>query len=179
MKRFFAFALSMAGLFTLLLRPAQSDTSSLQPGQVLPQFSGETLTGKSMALPAAARGEPALVVFSFSKAAGNDSRSWSQRLSRDFAAAVPIYTIIELESVPKLFRGMALSGIKGSIPAPIQERTIVLYRDEALWKQRLAFSDGNRAYVILLDPDGRMRWSNQGLFTETSYAQLKDQVKKR
>ncbi len=146
---------------------------------MFPQFSGETLTGKAMELPAAALGQPAVVVFSFSKAAGNDSRSWSERLSKDFANAVPIYTIIELESVPKLFRGMALSGIKSSMPLLLQERTIVLYRDEALWKQRLAFSDGNRAYVILLDPDGRMRWNNDGPFTEASYAQLMDQLKRR
>jgi hypothetical protein len=145
---------------------------------MFPQFSGQTLTGKSMELPTAAMGKPAVVIFSFSKTAGKDARSWNERLSRDFPKDVPSYTIILLESVPKLFRGMAVSGIKGSMPILLQDRTSVLYRDETLWKQRLAFSDDSRAYVILLGPDGRIRWSSEGAFTEPSYARLKDQLEK-
>jgi len=72
------------------------------------------------------------VIFSFSKTAGNDARSWNERLSKDFPKDVPSFTIIMLESVPKLFRGMALSGIKGSMPIAMQDRTLVLYRDETL-----------------------------------------------
>ena len=121
-------------------------------------------------------GKPAVVIFSFSKAAGNDARSWNERLSRDFPKDVPSYTIIMLESVPKLFRGMALSGIKGSMPIAVQDRTLVLYRDETLWKQRLACSEDSRAYVLLLGPDGRIAWRSEGAFTEAAYAQLKDQL---
>jgi hypothetical protein len=116
------------------------------------------------------------VIFSFSKAAGNDARSWNERLSRDFPKNVPSFTIIMLESVPKLFRGMALSGIKGSMPGSMQDRTMVLYRDETLWKQRLAFSMDNRAYVILLGPDGRIAWRSEGAFAEAAYAQLRNQL---
>ena len=145
---------------------------------MFPQLSGQTLTGKSLELPAAAMGKPAVVIFSFSKTAGNDARSWNERLSRDFPKDVPSYTIILLESVPKLFRGLAVSGIKSSMPVPVQDRTIVLYSDEKLWKQRVAFSDDSRAYVILLGPDSRIRWSSKGAFTEPSYAQMKDQIER-
>lgn len=180
MTKSLAFALSMAGILTaaLWLHAAQSDTSSTRPGQMLPQISGQTLTGKSLELPTAAIGKPAIVIFSFSRTAGNDARSWNERLSRDFPKDVPSYTIIVLESVPKLFRGMALSGIKSSMPIPVQGRTIVVYSDEKLWKQRLAFSDDSRAYVILLGPDSRIRWSSEGAFTEPSYAGLKDQLER-
>jgi ATP10 protein len=160
----------------LWLQAAPSDASPLQGGQTLPQISGQALTGRSIELPAAASGKPAVVIFSFSKTAGNDARSWNERLSRDFPKDVLSFTIIMLESVPKLFRGMALSGIKGSMPIAMQDRTLVLYRDEALWKQRLAFSVDSRAYVILLGPDGRIAWKSEGAFTETAYAQLKNQL---
>ena len=83
-----------------------------------------------------------------------------------------------LESVPKLFRGMALSGIKASMPIAMQDRTLVLYRDETLWKQRLAFSEDSRAYVLLLGPDGRIAWRGEGAFSEAAYAQVKDQLAK-
>jgi hypothetical protein len=176
--RVLAIALSLTGFVipALWLQAGSSDASPLQKGQTLPQISGESLTGRSIELPAAASNKPAVVIFSFSKTAGNDARSWNERLSRDFPSDVPSYTIIMLESVPKLFRGMALSGIKGSMPSSIQDRTIVLYRDETLWKQRLAFSGDNRAYVVLLTPDGRIAWRSEGAFTEDAYAQLKDRL---
>jgi ATP10 protein len=176
--RALAFALSLTGfvLPALWLRAAASDASPLQRGQALPQISGPALTGRSIELPAAANGKPAVVIFSFSKAAGNDARSWNERLSRDFPGDAPSFTIIVLESVPKLFRGMALSGIKSSMPSSVQDRTIVLYRDEMLWKQRLAFSEDSRAYVLLLGSDGRIQWKNEGPFKEDAYAQLKDQL---
>ncbi|HEY1526045.1 MAG TPA: hypothetical protein VGH51_07390 [Candidatus Angelobacter sp.] len=173
-----AFALSLTGFVipAFWLGAPPSDASSLQRGETLPQVSGQTLTGRTIELPAAARGKPAVVIFSFSKAAGNDARSWNERLSRDFPKNVPSFTIIMLESVPKLFRGMALSGIKGSMPGSMQDRTMVLYRDETLWKQRLAFSMDNRAYVILLGPDGRIAWRSEGAFAEAAYAQLRNQL---
>lgn len=173
-----AFALSLTGFLlpALWLRAASSDASPLQGGQALPQISGQALTGRSIELPAAASGKPAVVIFSFSKTAGNDARSWNERLSKDFPKDVPSFTIIMLESVPKLFRGMALSGIKGSMPIAMQDRTLVLYRDETLWKQRLAFSEDNHAYVLLLGPDGRIAWKSEGAFTEAAYMQLRNQL---
>jgi hypothetical protein len=172
MKRILSSMIPMVGLFAALSLRAEPDTAPLQAGQMLPPVSGQTLTGKTLDLPAAAAGKPSVVVFSFSKAAGKDSRLWSERLTRD-APAVADYTIIELESLPKLLRGMVLSSIKGGMPPQLQERTIVLYHDAALWKQRLACSDDDRAYVILLGPDGHMRWKNDGPFSEPSYAVLR------
>jgi ATP10 protein len=176
--RALAFAVSVAGFVipALWLRAAASNASPLQRGQGLPQISGQALTGRSIELPAAANSRPAVVIFSFSKAAGNDARAWNERLARDFPWDVPSFTIIVLESVPKLFRGMALSGIKSSMPSSVQDRTIVLYRDEMLWKQRLAFSEDNRAYVLLLDSDSRIQWKNEGPFKDDIYTELKDQL---
>jgi ATP10 protein len=176
-KRALGIALSLTGLLipALWLQAASSDTSPLQRGETLPQIAGQALTGRSIELPAAASGKPAVVIFSFSKTAGNDARSWNERLSRDFPT-VPSFTIIMLESAPRLFRGMALSGIKGSMPIAMQDRTLVLDRDETLWKQRLAFSMDSHAYVILLGPDARIAWKSEGTFTEASYLQLRNQL---
>jgi hypothetical protein len=145
---------------------------------LFPQCSEQTLTAKQLDLPSAVAGRPALVVFSFSRAAGKDAGLWNERLSRDFPNAVTGYTIILLESVPKLFRGKALSGIRSSMPPSIQDRTIISYHDEDLWKQRLAVSDDSRAYVVLLEPDGHIRWNNSGAFTVSEYARLKNEIER-
>jgi hypothetical protein len=182
MPRYFPFALLIAGVSMLApqARPGQSNAAPLQTGDAFPRISGQTLTGKLLQLPAAATGKPALVVFSFSRAAGKDARSWNEHLFKDFsnsnAIAVPGYQVIVMESVPKLFRSMAISGMKKNMPLAVQDRAIVSYQDEAIWKQHLAVSDENRAYIVLLGPDGRIRWRNSAAFTDSEYAHLKNEL---
>ncbi len=163
-------------ILTRFVHAAHSTASPLQAGDAFPEFSGQTLTGRSLILPAAGRYKSAVLVFSFNRTAGKDARLWNEHLARDFPHSIPAYGIILLESAPKVFRGMAISGIKSSMPVSVQDRTIVLYRDEELWKQRLAVTDINRAYVVLLGPSGNVRWVNSGAFSDTMYARLKNQL---
>jgi ATP10 protein len=179
MPRYRRLAFLITGLLTIapLANSAQNATA-LHPGDPFPQLTAQTLTSKSLDLPSAASGKPAVFVFSFTRTAGKDARLWNQQLSKDFSTDAPDYDVIVLESVPKLFRGMALSGIRSSMPLALQDRTIILYQDEALWKTRLAVSNDNRAYLILLGPDGQIRSSNTGKYTESAYAQFKNEVEK-
>jgi ATP10 protein len=168
------FVLLMFGLLVLTrsVDAGQPEAGPLHPGELFPTISGITLSGRLLELPAAASGKPAVVIFSFSRTAGKDAHLWNEHLARGFSNAVPGYELIVMESVPKLFRGMAMSGIRSSMPPSMQDRTVVLYQDEKLWKRRLAVSDNNRAYVVLLGPDGHLRWSNSGAYTDSEYARL-------
>ena len=177
MPRYSVFVLLMAFLVSPpLVNAAQPDAGYVRAGDLFPHISGKTLSGRSLELPAAATGKPAVVLFSFSRAAGKDAHLWNQYLAKEFSSAVPVCEVVVLESVPKLFRGMAVSGIKSSMPLSRQDRTIVLYQDEKLWKLRLAVSDNNRSYVVLLGPDGRIRWSNSAAYSDSEYARLKNEI---
>ena len=144
-------------------------------GAPLPTVSGESLAGKPLELPAAAAGNPAVLVFSFAKAASNDSRLWNERLGKELGSASPVnvFRVIELESAPRLFRGMATSGIKSGLPKPLWEKTLVLYKDEDLWKQRLAVVSDKHSYLVVLDAAGRVQWMSAGAFHEAGFAELK------
>ena len=96
MRKWRAFALLIIGAQIPKLLSALPNEAPLQVGSGFPRFSGQTLTGKSLDLPAAAAGRPVVVVFSFSKSAGQDAHKWNENLSRDFPN-VPAYTIIELQ----------------------------------------------------------------------------------
>ena len=178
MPRCSVFGLLIVGflVFPPLVNAAQPDAGYVRTGELFPNISGKTLSGQSLELPATALGKPAVVLFSFSRAAGKEAHSWKEHLAKEFSNAVPVYEVVVLESVPKLFRGMAMSGIKSSMPLSQQDRSLVLYRDEKLWKLRLAVSDDNRAYVVLLGPDGRIRWSNSAAYSDSEYARLKNEI---
>jgi hypothetical protein len=79
-------------------------------------MSGKTLTGRSLELPAAATGRPTVVVFSFSRTANKDAHQWNEHLTKEFTNGVPLYEVIVLESVPKLFRGTLTSLLERSNP---------------------------------------------------------------
>lgn len=166
-------ALLLAGRPILLL--AEPGASPLRPGDPLPQLSGMTLDGRSLRLPAS--GRPAVVVFAFSRAAGKDTQAWNEHFPKDYSGLVPTYDVLMLESVPKLFRGFALSRIKSAIPPQMRDRTIVLFQDEQFWKQRLGVSNDDRAYVLVLSPKGHVRWSNTAQFDDREYSQLRKQMK--
>jgi ATP10 protein len=178
MQRFSTVVPLVIGLL-IVARPvnaAHSTAAPLHIGDVFPQFSGQTLTGKSLTLPTSAADKSAVLIFSFHRATAKDARLWNEHLARDFPKAILIYALIMLESAPKLFRGMAISGIKSSMPWSVQDRTIVSFQDEELWKQRLTDTNDGGARVLLLGPDGHIHWMNSGAYTDAEYAHLKNDV---
>jgi hypothetical protein len=150
----------------------------LQVGDALPTLGGQTVSGAAAELPHSESCSASVLVFSFSRSGGLDARLWNERLEKDFGAfsEVSRCTVIMLESVPKLFRGAALSNIKSNIPKPLWGKTILVFKDEALWKSRLGFSTDNHCYVAALDKGGRIVWIGTGPFTDNAYAGLRRAV---
>jgi hypothetical protein len=156
----------------------QPHGAPLSVGEMLPPLSGQTVANKPFELPAAVASKASTIIFSFSRTGGKDARLWNERLMKDFPNAIAGYQVILLQSVPKMMRGMVMLGIKSSMPVAIQERTLVLYQDEELWKLRLTFSDDKQAYVLLLGADGRIRWKSTRGFAESEYLGLRSEVEK-
>jgi hypothetical protein len=158
------------------LHAAQSSAAPLRVGSTFPAFSGRTITNRPLTLPEASIEKPSVLVFTFSRTAGKDAQLWNEHLAKDFAEHVSAYGVIELESAPKLFRRLAIYGIESSMSTSAQNRTVVLYRNGQLWGQRLAVKDENRAYVVLLDRSGTIRWISPGTFSDEAYGYLKTEI---
>lgn len=107
---------------------------------------------------------------------GRDAQLWTQHMMND-DAHLAIYTAIFLESVPGLFRAMAVSGIKEGMPATLQDRTVLLYRDEDLWRRRLQVDNNRHACVMLVGPTGRIRWMTSGPFADAPYSELRKSMR--
>ena len=162
----------------LLCAYASSQTypSQLRYGDAMPSFAGQTLSGKWVGLSAVDAGRPAVVIFSFSRAGGRDAQNWTQHLAKD-DPRFSIYTIIFLESVPRLLRSMVVSGIKSGMPPVMQDRTILLYWDERSWKQRLQLADESHACVTLIRANGEIQWMNSESFSDARYSELTKQIR--
>ena len=105
---------------------------------------------------------------------------WSQRITQDLGSGGGVieYRIVVLDSVPKLFRGMAVSGIKSGIPQAQWDATMLLYKDGAQWKERLGVTGDGYSYAVLLDGAGRVQWIGAGPFSESKLLQMKEALSK-
>jgi predicted transcriptional regulator len=151
---------------------------ALKVGDSLPSISGKTLTGVNLELPKDGSGKITLLISSFSKKGGADARQWAKQSSQEFAqnSNVISYSLIFLESVPRLFRGFVISGIKKGIPQEKHKEAILITKDEKIWKERIGVSNDDVTYLILLDRDGKILWMHSHEFNDEDFSHLKDQI---
>ena len=135
--------------------------------QSLPATEGETLSGKPTTLARDVSGKPAVVVIGFSKASSSETAAWAKRLKGDASlAGMAVYQVAVLEEVPKLVRGMVKSSIRGSVPAADQGTFVMLFHDEAQWKELAHYGKADDAYVVVLDAHGMTRSTVAGAVAE-------------
>jgi hypothetical protein len=135
--------------------------------QSLPATEGETLNGKPIRLATNLSGKPAIVVIGFSKASSAESGAWTKRLKEDAGlAGMAVYQVAVLEEVPKLVRGMVKSSIRGSVPVADQGTFVMLFHDEAQWKELAHYRNADDAYVVVLDAHGTLRSTVAGAVAE-------------
>ncbi len=167
----------MAWRFALmvLIAAGVACAQTLQPGSPLPQIQGTSLEDKEITLPDAAAGKVTLLIITFSKAAGERGRGWSDPFFKDYPQddKITSYAIAMLEDVPSLLRGMVRGGIKRGVPLPMRRRFLTVTQDENQWKQYVGMKDDKDAYLILLDGKSQVQWIHHGAFDQTVYGALK------
>jgi hypothetical protein len=150
-----------------------------QTGQPMPTVTGESLAGHKVVLPDAARGSVAVLIFGFSKASKTPTSAWAKRLSRDFPidTGFQIYQLPVLEDVPRLFRGMVISGIKKGVPENIRDRFVPILDGEAELKKAVDYREPDDAYLVLLDRNSKVVRQAHGAMSDAAYASLQTEIR--
>jgi hypothetical protein len=160
-------------LVTLLATAALAQSPSI--GSEPPKLHGQTLDEKNIVLPDETGGKVTLLVVSLSRKAGERSGSWREHFAADFASDphVTYYVAAMLQGAPSFIRGMIRSGIRKGTPEAAQSHVLTSATDEAAWKLYLQMQDDSLPAVLLLDPNGHLRWSYDGVFDPDHYRDLK------
>jgi hypothetical protein len=165
------------GLSAVLAAGAQQ----LPAGAVLPQLQAKTLSGEQVTLPKDLKSHPALLVIGFSKAAADATRPWleacrSSAAPQPAASRVTCYDVRMLADVPWLFRSLVEMGMRSGLPAELQHNVLLVYSDNDAWRQRVAASDTNTAYVLACDRDGRIKGAAKGTLVQADLQRLLQQL---
>jgi hypothetical protein len=171
----------MMRIFTcvfLFFGNAITAAQTLRPGTTIPQIKGTTLEEQAVILPDAVRGKVTLLIITFSKAAGERGRGWSDPFFKDYPQddKVTSYAMAMLEDVPSLLRGMVRGSIKRGVPSSMRRRFLTVSQDENQWKQYVGLKNDKDPYLVLFDGNSQVQWIRYGVFDPTVYGGLRVRI---
>ena len=157
-----------------------SAASELTAGENLPELRGEYLSGRKAILPKDAAGRVALLLVGFSYQSRFAVEAWTKRFREDFGKnpQVTFYEIPMIGGMARLGKWFIDSGMRRGTPQADHEHVITVYGGTEPWKQRLAVTAEDFAYLVLVDQKGNVAWRHAGPFEETSYQSLAQEVRK-
>jgi hypothetical protein len=149
-----------------------------QTPQPMPKVEGDSFTGQHVVLPAAAKGKVAVLVFGFTKASKGPTSIWAQKTLAEFGsnAGFELYQLPVLEDVPRLIRGMVISGIKKGVPQKTHDHFVPIVQGEAELKKFVNYKEPDDAYLVILDATGQVVQQLHGMFSDAAFAQLRAEV---
>jgi hypothetical protein len=137
----------------------------LNPGDAFPRLEGEFLTGKKAILPDAAAGRAALVMMGFTYESRFQVEAWAEHVRPAFArGTATFYEVPVLGGFARLAKWFIDSGMRRGTPKELHENVITVWGDVDRWKALTGFAETSKddAYLVLIGPDGRVRWTHHG-----------------
>ena len=149
-----------------------------QSPRQMPRIAGESLAGHRVELPDVARGNIAVLIFGFSRASKTPTSAWAEQLRSDFSSQTgfALYQLPVLEDVPRIIRGVAISGMKKGVPATLRDHFVPILEDESELKRLVSYKEPDDAYLVLLDRSGQIVAQRHGSFSATGYRQLQSEI---
>ena len=146
--------------------------------QQFPRLEEENLNEQQVVLPDAASGKVAVFVMGFSKSSKTPTEAWAKRIQSDFgkASGFALYQMPVLEAVPKMIRGMVISGIKKGVPENERANFVPVLHNEDELKKLVGFKGEDDAYIVVLDRTGKVSYRTHGASVGPAYAELYAQV---
>ena len=111
----------------------------------------------------------AILVLGFSRESNPQASDWFREL-RQAAPDVPVYNMLVLAAAPRLVRGVIRRSIRGAVPEEDRSSFYVIERDEEFWRTLATVEDDGIAYVLRVDPSGRLCARHAGPVSDAKLA---------
>ena len=143
--------------------------------QPMPRIEGESFAEQKVMLPDDAKGKVAVLVFGFTKASKGPTSTWGDKIFSEFGnqAGFALYQLPVLEDVPRFVRGMVISGMKKGIKENRRDHFVPILQGESELKKVVSYKDPDEAYLVVLDPSGKIIRQMHGPFSDAAYEQLR------
>jgi hypothetical protein len=170
----------VVGVLMVATFRATAAQESLRVGERMPELKGQTLTGRTAALPQASAGKVTLVAMGFTYSSRYAVEAWAEwyRTTIDPTQDVIFFEVPMLGGAATLGRWFIDRGMRKGTPVELHDQVITVYGGTGDWKKRLAYPSSDQtkddAYLIVLDKEGVVRWLHHGAFDKVRSDELKD-----
>jgi len=146
--------------------------------QPMPRIEGESFAEQKVMLPDDANGKVAVLVFGFTKASKGPTSAWGEKIFSEFGnqTGFALYQLPVLEDVPRLVRGMVISGMKKGIKENMRGHFVPILQGESELKRLVAYKEPDDAYLVVLDPSGKIVQQVHGSSSDAAYEQLRKEI---
>ena len=126
-------------------------------------------------------GKPLVLLISFSHKGEKECDSWNHRLKPDYIheSRVDYYELADFEGVPSFVMSFILHGMRRKISKDEHAHFVPFYSGEAQWKQLVAYSSPEDAYLVVADAAGHVLWQEHGPLSNVKYSELQAVVTKQ
>jgi hypothetical protein len=171
--------LMLLGLVPVFLLATFVEASTIPLGDELPQLRGKRLSGRKIVLPDSVRGSNALLLLGFTYQSRHDVGAWAERFRRDFGSdtALAYFEIPVIGGAGRLARPFINRGMRRGTPRELHDHVITVYGGAGDWKRHVGYLERDVAYLLLLDPAGRLIWRANGPYGEAGYQELAQRVR--
>jgi hypothetical protein len=157
--------------------PAQSRSGKpLAVRDSFPRLEGEFLSGRKAILPDAASGKFALVLLGFTYQSRFSVESWAEHVRTAFAQRgnATFFEVPVLGGFARLGKWFIDSGMRAGTPKDLHDNVITVWGDVDRWKTFMGFTSAAQddAYLVLIDPNGRVAWLYRGGHTDAAFAAM-------
>jgi hypothetical protein len=147
-------------------------------GEALPPLEGTALDGRSVRLPDALRGAPAILLVGYEQDAQFDADRWLFGLLQ---AKTPV-RVLEVPTIGSriatVFAGSIDFGMRAGIPSEDWGSVVTLYGAGARELRALTGSErGSNMRVMLIDADGVIRWFHDRGFSAGKLLELDERAR--
>jgi len=149
-----------------------------QSSQTMPTIEGESFTGRKVILPSDTRGKVAVLIFGFTKASKEPTGAWADKIQSDLGSRTgfEMYQLPVLEDVPRFIRGMVISSMKKGVRENMRDHFAPILRHESELKTLVSYQEKDDAYMVVLDPTGRIVRQTHGPFSDEAYKKISSEV---
>ncbi len=132
-----------------------------------------TLDGEAKSFPADADQPRSVFVVTFTKAASEKGRAWTQKLREaGDKLRASVFQVSVIEDVPKMFRSSATSGMAHSVPAPLHAHFWVAASNSDEWQRCTASQSMKDPYVFVIDRRDQIVWRGHGEPTDAMLEEI-------
>ena len=150
------------------------------------QRAGATVSAPAGTESERAAGHAGRRCFGQSRGAGNGllqasktpTEAWAKRIESDFGktSGFALYQMPVLEAVPKVIRGLVISGIKKGVPESERANFVPVLHNEDDLKKLVGFKGEDDAYMVVADRSGSVSYQTHGSSVDPGNAELKGKV---